>query len=168
MDYGDEAQCLEHIPDLLIRFDDGIPWLVEFKTDDDPHLPFAMARARLLRQPLLELGFRYLVVLWSTLKSGSYLANATWLRRYGNMPLNLVQRERAKNLFVKFGELCPPAFCTGFGTPGEGRRVLAALMKSGEVDTDMNRPIDEESVLRWCEFGTGDESWLSAAFGVTK
>jgi hypothetical protein len=166
--YGDGANVLEHVPDLLVRLDTPKPWLVEFKTDEDEELPFARARARLLHQPLAQRGFHYFLTVWSSLKLGAYLANARWLRRYGRHRIDLVQRERVRTLMRRFGALTLRQVGEAFDTPRQGWRAAAALVLEGDLRLEMSKPIDENTVLVWASTDSGAGTWLSAAFGETR
>ena len=168
IDFGCEDCILSHVPDLLIRFFVGTPWLVEFKDDNDPELEFARARATLLGGPLAVLGFRYVLVVHSDLKREAYLSNALWLRRYGRRPHNIVTWERARRLFSHFGTMTLREFCSAEGDHHQAIRSAAALIRSGEISVDMAEPIGLESPLCWREDQNGGAAWLSVLFEGTK
>lgn len=168
IDFGHEDGPLSHIPDLLVRFFAGTPWLVEFKDDDDPELEFAHARASLLEGPLASLGFKYVLAIRSSLRRKAYVANALWLRRHGCRPLDLVSWERARRLFSHFGSMTLQEFCAAAGGGRESIRAAAALILKGDIRLDMAEPIGPESIMSWCADKKGGGAWLSAPFGETK
>ena len=168
IEFGHEGFLLAHIPDLFVRFDLGLPWLVEFKDDDDPELDFAQARANLLAAPLAVIGFTYLLVMRSELRREAHIANALWLRRHGRRPLDVVSWERARRMFSESRWMSVREFCAADARGRESVRAVAALILAGDIRVDMAEPIGPETPMSWCKGEQGGGAWLSALFGETK
>lgn len=159
-----------HVPDLVAYLDSGRPWVIEFKSDDDPKLADAYDRSVLVEPMLRDAGFDYHVVLGSQLRRQAYLSNAKYLLRYGRTRASPSDFNFASHLLDATGDLSLGAFCKAYKSALDGLRAASRLVMAGHLALDMSVPITEKTVLSWrgASLPHGGQSWLQAAFAVTK
>jgi len=95
----------EHFPDVLVVRPDG-SYFVEIKHDKDASKDKVATRTQLLSEQLPALGFGYLVLTETELRTGSKLENSRRLLRYGRMKPDITTMERIKREYFSSGCCC--------------------------------------------------------------
>lgn len=150
------AQRHTHIPDFLVRTDDGAAFVeVKFVIDIDEDV---YTRTWVLKKALLELGYRYYLVTENELRRGPYLTNARYLLRRGRavvpdaVKFHLISRLRSGERLT-WSDL----------TPSEQFHA-ARLILEGVLWVPMHLPILPSTSLVLPAKKQEVEPWLSQLF----
>ena len=168
--YRDRTGSHTHVPDLYLDGALPRPWLIEFKSDDDPALEAAMQRAAVLRQPLLDAGIEYHVVLGSSIRHSVHLQNARLILRYARGLPNDLDVASAARTFGTISEMSLGSYLGGQTKNIKALQSLYRLLFGGFLTTPPSELLTDQTLLTWHGRPSYEEGvrWLRAAFALTR
>jgi hypothetical protein len=135
-----------HYPDILVEFKERTE-LWEVKPNADALSEDIKIRTTLLVHDLPSRGYQYKVVFGKDLARQPRLNNAGLLLRWGRPPISDIDREAARRLLTRTGEMSLRCDSNcGYGT--RGREIACRLALEGVLEVDMDSPIMPSTPFR--------------------
>lgn len=168
--FRDDGANQTHVPDLFVDGALPRPLLIEFKSDQDPHLSDAIARALVLTPALREAGYDYHIVLASTLQRSNYLANARLILRFARQAPTELDIALATKAFEKKYQLPTRDYLRGRTSDVSALQGMYRLILGGYITVPMHEPLTDQTPLTWhgCPAREEGIQWLQAAFNLTR
>lgn len=159
--YVMEGKARKHYPDLLVK---SRYWqeLWEVKTRNDAESPEVSSRTEFLSQYLPAYGYGYRLVLAEDLAIQPRLKNAELLLKLGKTPLNDLDRERTRQLFMEYETLTWDGIKSDSQNP-KLRSHVCRLILDGLLTFNMDKELAHGTTINWV-FNTqieGEKSWAS-------
>lgn len=153
IDYRLNGENHRHYPDTLVRTDvEKSLW--EIKTAADARKPEVMERTRLLVAKLPVYGYQYKIALAEELSRQPRLNNTRILLRHGREPLNFLEQECARQLFLNVSHLLWRDVLDRH-YDGFTLQHMCRLIMEGKLLIDIDLPIGSNTVVwvKGCSHG---------------